>query len=464
MREVTISQSAPAGAARLVGVLGGEPTDELGVAVEGVPGFTGEPGVTRFLSLEGEAVVLVGLGDEVDSDGLRRAVGAATRAVPAEMPLTTRLHTLDLDGALEAVVAGLMLGSYRFERYKSSRSGEVAPAVLVGEASGADLAAASAVARGIGRARDWVNTPPVDKAPAALADEMSDLLAGAGFEVEVWDESRIMSERFGGMMAVAAGSNRPPRVVVGRFRPEGASFRLALVGKGVVFDSGGVSIKPAEGMERMKSDMAGAAAVVAAAAVLAAGGHGIDLTVVVPLTDNMAGGSACKPGDVVTARNGKTIEIINTDAEGRLILADALAFVTEEAPDLVVDVATLTGACRVALGDGIAGLWSSDDITTGRVLAAAAAAGERLWAMPLPADYRSLIDSGVADMKNSGGRSGGAIAGALLLSEFAGEGNWAHIDIAGPSWFFEDDPLGPKGGTGFGVAMLVSLAGAFSKT
>jgi leucyl aminopeptidase len=290
------------------------------------------------------------------------------------------------------------------------------------------------------------------------------VLTATGFEVEVWDENRIASERLGGVEAVAAGSDRPPRVVIGRRRAERSVSHLAMVGKGVVFDSGGLSLKPAEGMERMKGDMAGAAVVVSAAEVIAAQGYPVDLTVVVPLTDNMTGGSASKPGDVLTARNGKTIEIINTDSEGRLILADGLTLASEVNPDFIVDVATLTGGCRVALGNGIGGLWSNDDAPTRLVMEASRLAGERLWAMPLPEDYRSLIESPVADMKNTGGRFGGPVAAALLLAEFVGAGRWAHLDIAGPSWFFDDGPLGPKGGSGFGVGTLVALASLLSQS
>ncbi|CAN5863835.1 leucyl aminopeptidase [soil metagenome] len=464
MREVIASETAPAGGVRIVGVLGGEPTDNVGIDIGDIPGFTGDLAMTRLLTIDGESVVLVGLGNELDFRGLRAAAGAAARAVPSPIPIATGLHTLDLDGSVAAVVSGLMLGSYRFDRYKSSGLEEFADAVLVGETPEEALEAASALARAVGRARDWVNTPPVDKAPEVLAEDMSAGLTEAGFVVEVWDEGRVIAERLGGVKAVAAGSDRPPRVVIGRRKAPEATAHLALVGKGIVFDSGGLSIKTAEGMERMKGDMAGAAAVVAAAEVIAAAGHPVDLTVIVLLTDNMTGGSASKPGDVLTARNGKTIEILNTDAEGRLILADGLALAAEENPDVIVDVATLTGACRVALGDSIAGLWASDDSTAASVLAASEAAGERLWAMPLPGDYRSLIESPVADMKNTGGRMGGAITAALLLAEFAGSGKWAHIDIAGPSWFFDDGPLGRKGGSGFGVGTLVALASMLSRS
>jgi leucyl aminopeptidase len=284
-------------------------------------------------------------------------------------------------------------------------------------------------------------------------------LEAAGFVVEVWDEDRIAQERLGGLLGVAAGSTRPPRLLAGRYRPTGAVGHLALVGKGITFDSGGLSIKPADNMEMMKYDMAGAAAVAAGAAAIGWLGLSVDVSVFVPLTDNMPSGSATKPGDVLTARNGKTIEVLNTDAEGRLVLADALCLAAEESPDLIVDIATLTGAARVALGSHIAALFASSDDLADQVRATAERAGERVWPMPLPADYRREIDSVVADMKNTGGRYGGAINAAMLLAEFVGESPWAHLDIAGPGWLFDDGPFGRKGlASGFGVRTVVALA------
>jgi leucyl aminopeptidase len=229
------------------------------------------------------------------------------------------------------------------------------------------------------------------------------------------------------------------------------------VGKGITFDSGGLSIKTAELMEPMKSDMAGAAAVVATLQAVAKLGLPLALEVITPLADNLPSGSAMKPGDVLRIRNGKTIEVLNTDAEGRLVLADALALATESAPDLVVDVATLTGAARVALGEKVAGVWANHPWVVDRIVAAAATAGETIWPMPLHREYRALIDSDLADMKNTGGRFGGAITAALLLSEFVGDVSWAHIDIAGPARWPDDEHYQRKGASGFGVRTLVAL-------
>ena len=282
--------------------------------------------------------------------------------------------------------------------------------------------------------------------------------------VEVWDEDRIAAERLGGLLGVARGSTQPPRLVRVEYRPpdpieiDGRVPHLALVGKGITFDSGGLSLKTATGMETMKTDMGGAAAVLGAVDAAAALGARIRITAITPLTENMPGGSATKPGDVLTTRNGKTIEVLNTDAEGRLVLADGLTLAAEAEPDAIIDLATLTGAAVVALGKEIAGLLGNDDDLIAQVRAAGDRAGEPLWPLPLPDDYRSHIDSEVADMRNVG-RPGqaGSIAAAMLLREFVGEVPWAHLDIAGPARSDENSRYLSQGGTGFGVRTLVAL-------
>ena len=460
MRAIRASDAVPSGAVRLVGVLDGAPLEDIPVALGDFEalGFTGEAGkAVAAVGPEGP-VVLVGLGEMVDAEGLLRAAGAGARLVPAGSLIATSLHQIDIDEALEAVVAGLTAGAYRFDQYRTGESVPEADIVLLGPTDPDALERAVVLGAAVGRTRDWVNRPPGDASPDWLATELGADLADAGLEVEIWDEARIAKERLGAFLGVAAGSVRPPRLLVGRYRPTGAERHLALVGKGITFDSGGLSIKTAEGMETMKSDMAGGAAVAAGAAAIARLGLAVDVSVFVPLTDNMPSGSAVKPGDVLTARNGKTIEVLNTDAEGRLALADGLALAAEEGPDLIVDIATLTGAARIALGQHIAALFSSSDGVESQVRGAAERAGERVWPLPLPADYRSNIDSSVADMKNTGGRYGGSINAALLLAEFVGETPWAHIDIAGPGWLIEDGPLGPKGASGFGVRAIVTLA------
>lgn len=458
MREVVHSSEPPGGAIRLVGVVSDEPTDSLPVSAATLErlGFTGEVGSFVMVGGDDESVAVVGLGEVVGVDEVRRACGTAARQLPPTAEVSTRLHTLDIEGATEAVIEGFLAGSYRFDDYRSAEPTSPGRLVLVGDER-EGLEAALVRMRAVERARDWVNRPPRDKSPAVLAAEMAEALGQAGYETEVWEEERIRSERLGGLLGVAAGSDRPPRLLVARRAAEDRPH-LALVGKGIVFDSGGLSLKTSEGMETMKVDMAGGAAV--AAAAIAIGTLDLDLavSVFVPLTDNMPGGSAQKPGDVVRIRNGKTIEVLNTDAEGRLVLADALSLAAEAGPDLIVDAATLTGAARVALGPHIGAVFAADDEARERCLAAAERAGERMWPFPLPADHRRLIDSGVADMKNTGGKFGGAIAAALLLAEFVDEIPWAHLDIAGPAWLLEDGPLGPKGGSGFAVRTMVEVA------
>lgn len=466
MRQVVSAHTAPPDYIHLVGVLGGEalaPVDLGGQTPEDI-GFEGRPKETLLLAGPSGRALLVGLGDEADADTIRLAAGAAGKAAPTKESVATTLHSLDVDGALEAFVEGFLAGSYRFNAYRSGEVDEPGSLVLVGDTEEATWARSLILAEAVYRARDWVNRPPRDKAPQILAEEMASYLSDGGFEVEVWDEDRIEEENLGGLLGVAAGSDRPPRMLVAH-GGEAAAERghLAWVGKGIVFDSGGLSIKTTEGMATMKGDMAGAATVVAAAGAVGRLGEGPAVSVYVPLTDNMSGGSAMKPGDVLRMRNGKTVEVLNTDAEGRLVLADALSLAVESTPDLIVDVATLTGASRVALGDEIAAVFSPTDEPRDRVMAAASAAGERVWPLPLPPDQRHLIDSSVADMKNTGGRYGGAIAAALLLAEFTGDVPWAHLDIAGPSYFREEHPLGPKGGSGFGVTTLVALAGVLAE-
>ncbi|HUD16773.1 MAG TPA: M17 family metallopeptidase, partial [Acidimicrobiales bacterium] len=307
--------------------------------------------------------------------------------------------------------------------------------------------------------------PPSSLTPERFADTFVRRFADvAEVSVEVWDEARIVTERLGGLLGVARGSAQPPRLVRVEYRPtnpvevDGRVPHLALVGKGITFDSGGLSLKTATGMETMKTDMGGAAAVMCAVDAAVALGARIRITAIAPLTENMPGGSATKPGDVLTTRNGKTIEVLNTDAEGRLVLADGLALAVEADPDAIVDVATLTGAAVVALGREIAGLLGNDDTLIGQVRAAGERVGEALWPLPLPDDYRSHIESEIADMRNVG-RPGqaGATSAAMLLREFVGEVPWAHLDIAGPARSDENQRYLSKGGTGFGVRTLVAL-------
>jgi leucyl aminopeptidase len=282
---------------------------------------------------------------------------------------------------------------------------------------------------------------------------------GTGIDVETWDRARIEEEKLGALLGVAAGSDRDPRVLILKYRPEGATKHLALVGKGITFDSGGLSLKTAAYMEEMKDDMSGAAAISAATIAMAKLGLPLNVTAIAPLTDNAVGGDATRPGDVLRPVEGPTIEVLNTDAEGRLILADGLGLAKRFEPDLTIDVATLTGAAVVALGRQVAAVFGSDSEVAKQVLEAAARAGEHFWELPLFKGYRKSIDSDIADIKNiSGSRYGGAVVAAVFLAEYAGDGPWAHLDIAGPARSRETTGELVKGGSGVGVRTLIEVA------
>ncbi len=313
------------------------------------------------------------------------------------------------------------------------------------------------VGEAVNLARDLVNTPPAEKTPQALAEQARQVGETAGLTVEVWDKSRIAQERFGGLLGVSAGSDEPPTFVILEWKNGGVDApTLALVGKGVTFDSGGLSLKPSASMEDMKADMTGAAVVLAALQAVARLGLPINVVGYLALTENMTGGKAMKLGDVLTMRNGKTVEVLNTDAEGRLILADALSYASEQAPDRMIDLATLTGACVVALGQKVAGLLGNDDTFVNEILNACQMTGERAWRLPLDDDYREAIKSQVADLKNVGGKWGGAITASKFLQEFVGEVSWVHLDIAGPSWADSETSSRDAGATGCFVRTLVA--------
>ena len=423
--------------------------------------FTGKHGQTLFVRTpDGPAteVLLVGLGEEVDAELLRRAAAIAARAMKPYASVATALHAVDIDGAVSAVVVGTVLGSYSFDEYKTDpKPSKLVEMVLVGgDPAESEIAAALSLAGGVTLARDLINRPAEDKPPAALADIASGL--SSDVDVKVYDENEIIEAGFGGLIGVNRGADRPPRMAVMRYSPDGATKTVAFVGKGIVFDSGGLSIKTAAGMETMKTDMSGAAAVMGAVKVIAELALKVNVIGVTPLTENMTGGSALKPGDVLTTYSGKTIEVLNTDAEGRLVLADGLALAAEYEPDVIIDIATLTGACKVALGATIGGLLASDDEVAELVEGAARSAGEKMWRLPLEADYKPLIESDIADMKNTAGRWGGAITAGLILAEFVGDTPWVHLDIAGPGRADKTEHYFSKGGTGFGVMTLVEVA------
>jgi leucyl aminopeptidase len=429
-------------------------------------GFSGKLGevvaVPVVDQLEFRSILLVGVGTEVDDEVLRQAAGWLGRRATRAVDVATTLHQIDLDGAAVALVEGFLLGQYRFDAYKST--GEPSKTERLRFLSpGAEEAATAATdaaitAAAVSMARDLVNEPSIGKAPEVLAAKAVELGRFPGVDVDVLGPDDIERERLGGLMGVAMGAHNPARLVRISYEPEEPRAFLALVGKGIVFDSGGLSLKTPANMETMKTDMSGAAAVFGAIQAIASLGIPVKVLGITPLTENMPGGRALRPGDVIRPRNGKTVEVLNTDAEGRLVLADGLSLAAEAEPDLIVDMATLTGACKIALGPKIGGLWSNDDDAACKVKAAAGRAGERFWQMPLPADYRTQIDSQVADMKNVGERWGGAITAALFLQEFVGEVPWVHLDIAGPARWPDAEHYQSKDGSGFGVRTIVELA------
>jgi leucyl aminopeptidase len=439
-------------------------------------GFEGNLGDTLAVPTAGKlrarAALLVGVGEleSLTLDGLRRAAAAVARRANKVATVATTLASvapeLGRTDAAQAVAEGMVLGSYQFLDYKGDgKPSKLAKVTIVGDGGRqvrAALTRGSLIADAVVWTRDLVNQPALAKPPAEVAAEARKLLRGRGVTVQVLDVAQLRQQRLGGVLGVGQGSHQTPRFLKLTYSPPGARGKaLAFVGKGVVFDSGGLSLKTGAGMETMKCDMSGAAAVIGAMSALQELGVKTKVTGYVPLVENMPSGTAIRPGDVLRIRNGKTVEVLNTDAEGRLILADALSLASEDAPGAVVDLATLTGACVVALGEKIAGLMGNDDAWTGQVRAAADRVGERVWPLPLPTDYRRGIDSSVADMKNVGPREGGALTAGLFLQEFVDGLPWAHLDIAGPAFLSADDGYLPKGGTGFGVRTLLELAEHF---
>ena len=421
-------------------------------------------------------LLLVGVGTG-SPQHLRRAGAAAARRAAGAGTLATDLAAgLDEDPT-RAVVEGALLAAYRFRAEGAARDPRTAPvgsiALHVGGRGAASRSAARAVDRAVvsataaHRARDLANTPSQLKDPAWLARRARELGRRTGLEVTVRDEKALAAEGFGGVLAVGAGSARPPRLVELAYRPGGRRLpHVVLVGKGITFDSGGLSLKPREAMVPMKTDMAAGGAVIAAMAALREAGVRARVTALVPAAENLPGGSALRPQDVVTHYGGRTVEVLNTDAEGRLVLADALAYADARLdPDLLVDLATLTGAASLGLGRRHAALYSTDEELAAGLLAAGESTGERLWRMPLVEDFRAAMDSDVADLRNTSGDphvSGGSITAALFLREFTGGRPWAHLDIAGPARAERDEHEVTRGGTGFGARLLVRWLEGFA--
>jgi len=468
--------SSPAGP-RLVGAdwLPAETVEQV-TGLAGVLGITGAADEVRRLPAAGriaaKTVVLTGVGAlegaAPDTETLRRAAGAALRELTGATSVAVALPAEDAE-QVAAVAEGALFGAYAYTRYRSADAADAgAPAAEItvltprarDKAVTKALARAEVLAAAVHGVRDLVNAAPNDLYPAAFADAAKAAVkdTGAkGVKVTVLDEKALAAGGYGGILGVGQGSARPPRLVKVSYSPSRPAAKVALVGKGITFDSGGISIKPAAGMDAMKSDMAGAAAVLHT--VLAAAR--LELPVAVTgwlcLAENMPSGTAQRPSDVLTIRGGKTVEVLNTDAEGRLVMADGLVAAVEEKPDVVLDIATLTGAQLVALGPRVSAVMG-DDATRTEVVDAAGAAGEAFWPMPLPADLRAGLKSKVADIANIGDRFGGMLTAGLFLQEFVGSTPWAHLDIAGPA-FNEKAPFGytPAGGTGVGVRTLLAL-------
>ncbi|WP_262062979.1 leucyl aminopeptidase [Streptomyces sp. STR69] len=420
-------------------------------------------------------VLAVGLGaepengDAYDAEALRRAAGVAARALTGAKKAAFALPLADAADA-GAIAEGALLGAYSFDAYKDNGKdakgkgplGEVA--LLGGKPRDKEYKAAVeralTVTEELNRARDLINTPPNDLDPEAFAAVAQTAAKEHGIKVEVLDEKALEEGGYGGILGVGAGSAAGPRLVKLSYTHEAASKHLAFVGKGITYDSGGISLKPAGHNETMKCDMSGAAAVFAAVVVAARLGLEVNVTGWLALAENMPSGSATRPGDVLRMYSGKTVEVLNTDAEGRLVLADALWAASAEKPDAIVDVATLTGAMVLALGSRTFGVMANDDAFRAAIVDAAEEVGEPSWPMPLPEHLRKGMDSPTADIANMGERMGGGLVAGLFLREFVGEGiTWAHVDIAGPA-FNEGGPFGytPKGGTGSAVRTLVRLA------
>lgn len=473
---IDVSTRAPRGSVQALGVRPGHLAEDapgLDEDLAALAGFKAEPGQTQLMQLRGKARLLVGLGDEPGPTELRRAGAAAARAARRIEHLAVdalaRLPESERIAGADALVEGLALGSYGFADYKKPDEDTALTHITIlddgdearREPLDAAVAAAMDRAKAVGLARDLVNTPGGDLTASVFAETATELAEEHGLEIEVWDRERIIAEGCGGLAGVARGSSQEPRLVQLVHRPSGrrkVRGRIALVGKGITFDSGGLSIKPAKSMEGMKNDMAGAAAVLAAMTLVADIAPGLEVRAYLSLTDNMLGPDATRVGDVLRIRNGKTVEVLNTDAEGRLVLADALALAVEAEPDAIVDLATLTGACVVALGERTAGLLGNDESLTEKVMDAAEAAGEPVWPLPIPDHLRKTLDSDLADLRNIGtGPYGGASSAAAFLREFVGEVPWAHLDIAGPASTTSVYDEHGKGGTGFGVRTLARL-------
>ncbi len=419
----------------------------------------------RLLVQDGERdIVLVGLGTGTAEDWRRAAGTAAGIASQTRAGSVAVCLGRGVDGRLEAAVEGFTLACYRFDKYRSDRDEAYGgPKTLT--LTGSDLGTAGARERlkntrslceATVSARDLINEMSSVKTPSFLAATAKRLGRKTGLTCTVWQGDKLERERMNGILRVSAGSDEPGAFIKLVYRPKRKPrAKVALVGKGITFDSGGLSLKTAKYMEWMKQDMSGAAAVLGTMEAIAALKPPVEVRGYIAAAENMPGSGAQKPGDIITYRNGKTAEVLNTDAEGRLVLADALCVASEERPDCIIDLATLTGACMVALGTDVAGVMGNDSRLIAKLIKSGERSGDRLWELPLVEDYMSDICSNTADIQNIGSGYAGTITAALFLRCFVGDTKWAHLDIAGPAFAEKPKPYGPTGGTGFGVRLLV---------
>jgi leucyl aminopeptidase len=433
-------------------------------------GKSGEMAVSHLPSgLTAKRLVAIGGGkrDKFDTAALRRATGAAVRTLKQKgvKKLAWWLGSGDAADA-EAAVEGAIIGNYETDRHKPSSEAKPLEAFSVAAGTGSAAIEAAVtrgriIADGQNFTRELANEPANLLTPMVLADRAKVMAAETGLECEVLDQDRMRQLGMGSLLGVAQGSAEPPAFIIVRYRPAKeptSKDHLGLVGKGVTFDTGGISIKPADGMEKMKYDMSGGAAVLGAMQAIAQLKPSIPVTAFVPAVENMPGSRAQRPGDIVKTLSGKTVEVLNTDAEGRLILNDALTYAQRLGCTHLVDAATLTGAIVVALGSINIGAFTNNDAMLARVMTAAKQEGEKMWQMPLDDEYKDLLKSAFADLANIGGRYGGAISAAYFLKEFAGGTPWVHLDIAGTAWLDETKPYMAKGPTGVCVRTFVSLA------
>lgn len=437
--------------------------------------FQGKPGQVTHVHTAGGAraarVIVAGLGprEQVSAEIVRRAASAALRRARDLGARTVAVELLAdrLPARLRAhsVVEGAILGTYTFDRYKREKNEKIVDRLTIVATDARDRRAAVEGARtgelyatSTWFARDLVNGPANDVHPTYLAEVATEVAKAGRLTLKIYERDECETMGMGAFLGVAAGSLQPPKFIHMTYKPAGKPRRrVAIIGKGITFDAGGLDLKTAEGMLRMKDDMSGAAAVLGVMRALPKLKPRVEVHALIAATENMPSGSAFRPGDVLRAMNGMTIEIGNTDAEGRLTLADALAYAaTRIKPDEAIDLATLTGACVVALGPACSGLLSNDQRLADRLLAASEAAGERVWQLPLIDEYREQLTSEVADLNNVGQRGGGAITAGLFLREFAGDMKWAHFDIAGPAFSEKDTAISPKGGTGVAVRTLLT--------